>query len=782
MKQFVLINAIFFLCIKVSYIQSGELDSSFKKNTITIAASCAGTPSGLPDVKCHLTARPWKALDTSKDIYLDNVEGIVRGIVKFQNYSGAAIDPYANREVQYTTPYFANAAGTLISVVREIHLLNEAVAAMNSATADVAGRFSSIPNKRIVMHNNLNSWNAITEVDILKDTSSPQSLDPNPSLNIAMEHLARAQTFANKSSYPRSTNPDGTIKRVTSSNWVSGFFPGSLWLMYENTKDTIWRTRAEQWTAGLESQKNNTSTHDIGFKLYSSFGAGYRLTGNQKYKDILLQGAKSLATRFNPKVGCIKSWDNTNFNFPVIIDNMMNLEILFWATRVSGDSSYYKIAVKHAFTTMANHFRSDNSSYHLVNYDSTDGRVISKVTFQGLNNGSDWARGQAWGLYGFTMCYRETGDVRFLNMAKKIADFYISHPNMPADLVPFWDFDAFDYRDASAACIAGSALLELSQFAPEKRTAYYNFGINILKSMSSAAYTAAIGTNNDFVLKHCVGNKPKNIEVNKPLCFADYYFIEASLRCKKPAPMLTAIAGNNKISLKWNASTGARFYSVKRSFVSEGPYTTIVSNITNTTYTNDGLTSGKTYYYKVTSWNAIGEGGTSNKASATTNKAPIVSIAHPADNESFTAPATIQLIASAKDPDGTISKVKFYNGIALLNTQYESPYTFTWKDVLQGTYTITAVATDNYGIQTTSATVTVAVASVNANMTSKPSFLKSQSSMSNAALLKIAPNPALNIVNIYTKGLHQNKQTTISIISVSGMIMKTIQKSSSNKL
>lgn len=324
-----------------------------------------------------------------------------------------------------------------------------------------------------------------------------QSLDPNPSLNIAMNHLARAQNYANKSLYPRSTNPDGTIKRVTASDWTSGFFPGSLWLMYENTKDEIWRTRAEQWTAALESQKTNTSTHDVGFMLYSSFGNGYRLTGNEKYKEILLQGAKSLSTRFNPKVGCIKSWNNSNYSFPVIIDNMMNLEILFWATRVSGDSSYYKIAVKHALTTMANHFRSDNSSYHLVDFNPNDGRVISKVTVQGLNNLSDWARGQAWGLYGYTMCYRETRDIRFLIMAKKIADFYITHPNMPADFVPFWDFDAFDYRDASAACIAGSALIELSQYTSEKRTTYYNYAINILKSLSSSNYTASVGTNNN---------------------------------------------------------------------------------------------------------------------------------------------------------------------------------------------------------------------------------------------------------------------------------------------
>jgi hypothetical protein len=349
--------------------------------------------------------------------------------------------------------------------------------------------------------------------------------------------------------------------------------------------------------------------------LNRSFGEGYRLTGDQTYKAILIQGAKSLSTRFNTKVGCIKSWDNTAYTFPVIIDNMMNLELLFWATKVTGDSSYYKIAVRHALTTIANHFRPDNSSYHVVNYDSINGNVISKSTAQGLNKLSDWARGQAWGLYGFTMCYRETKDIRFLNMAKKIADFYIGHSNMPKDLVPFWDFDAFDYRDASAACIASSALIELSQFASDKRTTYYNFGINTLKTIALPGYIAAVGTNNDFILKHSVGNKPKGTEVDKPLIYTDHFFIEALLRCKKPGPFLSTTNGEEEVKLKWNLATGATYYNIKRSVVKGGPYTIIKSNTVNTNYTDTGLTPGKTYYYIVTAYSTTGEGGTSLEVS-----------------------------------------------------------------------------------------------------------------------------------------------------------------------
>src|SRR5258706_8637238 len=281
--------------------------------------------------------------------------------------------------------------------------------------------------------------------------------------------------------------------------------------MYEDTKNTDWQTWAEQWSSAIQSQQTNTSTHDLGFMLYSSFGQGFRLTNNATYKSILLQGAKSLSTRFNPVVGCIKSWDNKPpYTYPVIIDNMMNLEILFWATKTSGDSSYYKIAVKHALTTMANQFRSDNSCYQVVDYNPSNGSIISKTNPQGLNTSSDSARGQVWGLYGYTVCYRETGDIRSLNIAKKIANFYITHATISPNYVPFWDFFATDYHDASAACVASSALLELCEHAPESRTTYYNYAVNILKSLSSSTYIASEGSNNDFILKHSVNNKPTN--------------------------------------------------------------------------------------------------------------------------------------------------------------------------------------------------------------------------------------------------------------------------------
>lgn len=332
--------------------------------------------------------------------------------------------------------------------------------------------------------------------------------------------------------YPRSYNVEQSIVTVKSSDWTSGFFPGILWYMHEHTQDPVWKNHAEIWTAGLEEEKNNTSTHDLGFMLYNSFGNGYRLTKNSEYKNILLQAAKSLASRYNSKVGCIQSWEHGKWEYPVIIDNMMNLELLFWASKVSGDKSFYKIAVSHANNTLKNHFRKNGSSYHVVDYDTKSGKVISKTTAQGYANESTWARGQAWGLYGFTMTYRETRDTIFLNQAQKIANYFIRY--LPKNKIPYWDFEApnipFEFQDASAAAIGASALLELSQYSAVYREKYFNTAAEILKTLSSPAFFAQENTNGNFILMHGVGSKPSNMEVNVPLIYSDYYFIEALLR------------------------------------------------------------------------------------------------------------------------------------------------------------------------------------------------------------------------------------------------------------
>jgi unsaturated chondroitin disaccharide hydrolase len=328
---------------------------------------------------------------------------------------------------------------------------------------------------------------------------------------------------------------DDRMETSSSDWWCSGFYPGTLLYLYEETKDAALLTEAERMLALLEKEKNNTSTHDLGFMMYCSFGNALQLAPKPAYKDILLTSARSLATRFNPTVGCIKSWNAKPSDFLVIIDNMMNLKLLFWATQVSGDSSFYKIAVTHANTTIRNHFRPDYSSHHVVNYNPQTGAVQQKRTAQGYSNESAWARGQAWGLYGFTETYRETKDRQYLEQATRIADFLLHHKNLPADKIPYWDFNAPDIptalRDASAGAIMASALLELAGYVDgSRRKEYFTVAETILKNLSAETYKAKQGTNGGFLLLHGVGNLPGKSEVDMPLTYGDYYYVEAMKR------------------------------------------------------------------------------------------------------------------------------------------------------------------------------------------------------------------------------------------------------------
>ncbi len=358
------------------------------------------------------------------------------------------------------------------------------------------------------------------------------------------------------SKYPRTTAKDGRLKYVSILDWTGGFWPGNLWYLYEYTKKPFWKKKAMEWTASLEKNQFNTSNHDLGFMMYCSYGNGLRLTGKPEYKDVLIESARSLSKRYSPIVGSIRSWNQrlswdgkTMWHYPVIIDNMMNLELLFAATKLSGDSSYRKIAIKHAENTMRDHIRPDYSTYHVVNYDEHTGKVLNRQTCQGYADNSTWARGQAWAIYGFTMVYRETKDERFLKTALKLADFFLGHPNLPADKIPYWDFnvnekgyqpdwayrpvdDPVPPRDASAAAIVSSALLELSTYAGKKKEFYKQKAIQMLQALSSPVYLAKAGSNNHFLIRHCTGSFPHGEEIDVPLIYADYYYLEALLRLK----------------------------------------------------------------------------------------------------------------------------------------------------------------------------------------------------------------------------------------------------------
>ena len=351
-------------------------------------------------------------------------------------------------------------------------------------------------------------------------------------------HEAKAATTKKDLVTVRSLNNDGSLILIPAKDWCSGFYPGTLWLGSTLTGDKELQQLAVEYTLPLEQEKFNGKTHDMGFKMMSSFGQGYRITKDSVYRNILIQSAKTLAKRFNEKVGALRSWDHNKdkWDYPVIIDNMMNLELLFWASKQTGDQQYYDIAVKHAETTLANHFRADNSSWHVVDYDTITGNVLKKTTHQGFSDSSAWARGQAWALYGYTMCYRETGIIRFLYQAEKIADFILNHPNLPTDKIPYWDFDAPASpkrpRDVSAAAITASALYELGQFSPPKKDFYIQSAETILKNLTND-YASKSGQNKGFLLGHSTGSFPQNIEVDVPIDYADYFYVEALIRQDK---------------------------------------------------------------------------------------------------------------------------------------------------------------------------------------------------------------------------------------------------------
>ncbi|MBZ4189889.1 glycoside hydrolase family 88 protein [Niabella beijingensis] len=348
------------------------------------------------------------------------------------------------------------------------------------------------------------------------------------------EQLKRAAATYTPGLNPRSVNPDGTVRTAPYTDWTTGFFPGSLWYGYELTGNKDLAAAAKRFTLALDSIRFVTKTHDLGFMLYCSYGNAWRITGDNRYLPVLKEGAEHLYERFSPKTGVIRSWDFGDWKFPVIIDNMMNLEYLYWAGAQFQKPVYNKAANTHALTTLKNHFRKDYSSYHVVDYDPVTGKVRGRETHQGLSDESAWARGQAWGLYGYIMCYNNSGNPKFLQQAQHIAQFITTHPRMPENKIPVWDFDVHNAldadgrapRDASAAAVIACGLLDLStkMKGGEKYAAYAE---EILKSLSSPDFLAQPGDNHFFILKHSVGAFLYNSEIDTPLNYADYYYLEA---------------------------------------------------------------------------------------------------------------------------------------------------------------------------------------------------------------------------------------------------------------
>lgn len=327
---------------------------------------------------------------------------------------------------------------------------------------------------------------------------------------------------------------------VAIEEWTAGFWPGILWYDYEATKDEAIRQQAEYYTGLLKPLADVPAyDHDLGFQMFCSLGNAYRLTGDPAYKDILLRCADTLATLFNPVVGTILSWprevEPNNWPHNTIMDNLINLEMLFWASKNGGGQHLYDMAVSHADVTMKHQFRPDYSNHHVAVYDTVTGAFIKGVTHQGYADNTMWARGQAWAIYGYTMCYRETREPRYLDFAEKVTDIYLS--GLPEDRIPYWDFSAPGIpdapRDASAAAITASALLELSAYVTDtdKARKYKQEAVRMLASLSSAAYQSR--EENPSFLLHSTGHWPNGSEIDASIIYADYYYIEALVRLKK---------------------------------------------------------------------------------------------------------------------------------------------------------------------------------------------------------------------------------------------------------
>ncbi|MCQ2135421.1 MAG: glycoside hydrolase family 88 protein [Bacteroidales bacterium] len=366
--------------------------------------------------------------------------------------------------------------------------------------------------------------------------------------------LTQVEVFDTMPGYPRSME-NGGYRKTKHFDWTCGFFPGSLWLEYLLTGEEVYKDAALKYTERLSDVPEHRGTHDLGFMVFCSYGKQHEVLCDSVSAQAVVTASKTLCERFDPQVGLIRSWDFGEWNYPVIVDNMMNLEMLFWASAYTGDDSYRQVAISHADNTLKNHFREDASSYHVVSYNS-DGSIEKKQTWQGYSDDSAWARGQGWGLYGYTVCYRYTGEQRYLDQAKRIAAYLMSSPGIPQDKVPYWDLNApgtgneladsvkldtvgivdtpkgkAPARDASAAAIIASALIELSHYVEEPLASeYMTWAKETVLSLASDSYLSKAGENGGFVLVHSTGAASLNSEIDVPINYADYYFLEAIYR------------------------------------------------------------------------------------------------------------------------------------------------------------------------------------------------------------------------------------------------------------
>tara|TARA_R110002049_G_scaffold30489_1_gene104396 strand:- start:5333 stop:6577 length:1245 start_codon:yes stop_codon:yes gene_type:complete len=394
-----------------------------------------------------------------------------------------------------------------------------------------------------------------TKKEFIKEDASASGVSEFQPENILKSSVLKlkkvSKALSSVDSFPRNISKDKKDWNLVGvTDWCSGFWPGILWYAYEQTNDEALKSQAERFTKPLKNIAYRPAyTHDIGFMMFCSYGNGYRLTGNEDYKKVLLAAADTLATLYNPKAGTILSWPGMvkKMGHNTIIDNMMNLELLFWAANNGGDQSLYNLALSHAQVSMERLVRPDYSIYHVATFDESTGEFIKGITHQGYADESMWARGQGWGIYGFAVAYRETGEKEFLNTAKNLANHFLER--LPKDSIPYWDFDDPKIpdtpKDASAATVSACGMLELVNLVEDEelKIKYYNAAKELIATLSAPEYLS--GDTNDALLLHSTGHMPNNSEIDVSIVYADYYYMEALLRLKKiEAKMKSSIVAN----------------------------------------------------------------------------------------------------------------------------------------------------------------------------------------------------------------------------------------------
>lgn len=348
----------------------------------------------------------------------------------------------------------------------------------------------------------------------------------------ALRQLARTDRRLRPGRFPTVAPPGERWHTSGTNGWLAGFFPGQLWMAYELTGKRSWARRADARQEPLTVRADDTSTHDLGFLLQTSFGRQAALTGRDRPRAVTRRAAAALAARWVPRVGATRSWNGPDGQVTVIVDNLVNLELLFAASRSGGRPEWHQMAVQHALTTAAHHLRPDGSTTHVVRFDETSGRPVWKGTVQGRHDESTWARGQSWAVHGFTTAYRESGDPRLLDAARRTADFVLGH--VPRDGVPYWDYDAPSggdrTRDTTAAAVLASGLLELARLDPDaaRRAAYAAQGLRTLRSLAGPRYLAK-GTRSPALLRH--GHHSPTYP-DSGVTYGDHYLVEALLRAQ----------------------------------------------------------------------------------------------------------------------------------------------------------------------------------------------------------------------------------------------------------